>query len=316
MCYVLLIIGLIMILAGANALTDGASSLAKGLHIPTIVIGLTVVSFGTSAPELSVSITSALQGSADMAVGNVVGSNLFNTLLIVGCTALVTPIRVKRNTLRAEIPLSILASVALLICANDVILNGATANVVSRTDGLLMLCFFLIFMGYILAISKNGNDEQSEIRTMPMWRSILYLVCGLVALIFGSDWFVDSAIEIARRLGVSESVISLTLVAGGTSLPELATSVVAARKGNSDIAIGNAIGSNIFNIFLVLGCCATITPLHVTGISNYDMISLIVAGLTLAVVGVFFGKRIIMRIEGAALVALYIIYLAGLFFMK
>jgi cation:H+ antiporter len=315
MCYLLLILGLVLILAGANALTDGASSLAKGLHIPSIVIGLTIVSFGTSAPELSVSLQSALHGSADMAVGNVVGSNLFNTLMIVGCTALVAPIRVKRNTLRAEIPLSILASVAILICANDVILNGAATNVVSRTDGLLLLCFFLIFMGYIFAISGGDAGEQDEIRSMPVWRSILFFIGGLAALIVGGEWFVDSAIEIARRLGVSESIIALTLVAGGTSLPELATSIVAARKGNPDIAIGNAVGSNIFNVFLVLGCSATITPLRVNGIGNYDMLSLVAAGIILCIFGVFFGKRIIMRIEGAALVFCYLAYLAGLFFL-
>jgi cation:H+ antiporter len=315
MCYLLLIVGLVMILAGANALTDGASSLAKGLRIPSIVIGLTVVSFGTSVPELTVSLTSALRGSGDMAVGNVVGSNLFNTLMIVGCTALVAPIRVKRNTLRVEIPLSILVSVALLICCNGVLLNGAATNVISRSDGLLLLCFFAIFMGYIFAISKGSDEHADEIRTMPLWRAILFLVGGLVILIVGGEWFVDGATEIARRLGVSESIIALTLVAGGTSLPELATSLVAAHKGNSDIAIGNAIGSNIFNVLLVLGCSATVTPLEVNGIGNFDLLYLVGSGILLSVVGVFFGERIIMRVEGAVLVACYIFYLAALIFI-
>jgi cation:H+ antiporter len=314
MCYFLLIIGLVLILAGANALTDGASALAKGLRISPIVIGLTVVSFGTSAPELAVSIQSALHGSADMAVGNIVGSNIFNTLMIVGCTALVVPITVSRNSLRAEIPLAILASVVLLICCNDVILNGAAANVVSRTDGLLLLCFFIIFMGYTFAISRDGVVDE-EIKSMPMWRSILFIVGGLAALIYGGEWFVKGAIEIARRLGVSESVIALTLVAGGTSLPELATSVVSAMKRNPEIAIGNAIGSNLFNIFFVLGCSATITPLRVTGLGNYDFLSLVAAGILLWIFGVFFGRRIIMRIEGAVLVACYVAYVACLIFL-
>ena len=240
----MLIGGLILILVGANGLTDGASSIAKKFKIPSIVIGLTIVSFGTSAPELAVSVTGAIQGNADISIGNVVGSNLFNTLMIVGCTALVTPIIITRNTLRKEIPLSILSSIVLLICANDIILNRATYNVISRTDGLLLLCFFAIFMGYTFAISKNNNENSSEeIKILPFWKSSIYIILGLAALIFGGEWFVKGASNIARNLGVSEAVIGLTLVAGGTSLPELATSVVAALKKNPELAIGNAIGS-------------------------------------------------------------------------
>jgi cation:H+ antiporter len=250
-----------------------------------------------------------------MSVGNVVGSNLFNTLMIVGCTALVVPIKVSRNSLRAEIPLSILASIALLICANDVILNGAAINTIDRTDGLLLLCFFTIFMGYTFAISrKESQNESEEIKSMPLWRSALYIIGGLIALIFGGEWFVDGAIDIARRLGVSESVIALTLVAGGTSLPELATSIVSALKRNPEIAIGNAIGSNLFNIFFVLGCSATITPLSISGIGNYDFISLVVAGIVLWLFGIFFGKRIIMRAEGAVLAICYILYILYLLY--
>ena len=257
----LLIGGLLLILVGANCLTDGAASVAKRFHIPSIVIGLTIVAFGTSAPELTVSVSSALKGSADIAVGNVVGSNIFNTLMIVGCTALFAPIVITRNTLRKEIPLCILSSIVLLICANDVFLDKAPRNTLSISDGLILLCFFTIFLGYTFAIaSRNTNDAQppeEEIKSLPMWKSVLFILGGLGGLIFGGQWFVEGASNIARNLGVSESVIGLTLVAGGTSLPELATSIVAALKKNPEIAIGNVIGSNLFNIFFVLGCSAT-----------------------------------------------------------
>lgn len=316
-----LIGGLLLILLGANGLTDGAASIAKRLHIPPIVIGLTIVAFGTSAPELTVSVASAIKGSADIAIGNVVGSNIFNTLMIVGCTALFAPIVITRSTLRKEIPLCILSSIVLLICANDIFLDKATENILNRTDGLLLLCFFAIFMGYTFAISMRGNDNQSpapseeeEIRLLPRWRSILYIVGGLAALIFGGQIFVNGATGIARSLGVSESMIGLTLVAGGTSLPELATSIVAALKKNPEIAIGNVIGSNLFNIFFVLGCSATITPLHLNGITNFDFLSLVGAGVLLWLFGLFFAKRTITRIEGSIMILCYVAYIVILIY--
>lgn len=308
-----LIGGLVLILVGANGLTDGASSMAARFKISPLVIGLTVVSFGTSAPELTVSIASALKGNADLAVGNVVGSNIFNTLMIVGCTALVAPIVVTRNTLRTEIPLAILAAVVLFICGNHVLFNGDTQNVITRTDGLLMLCFFVIFMGYTFAVARsNDAPPTEEIKILPVWRSLIYFVAGLAALVYGGDWFVEGASSIARKMGVSESVIGLTLVAGGTSLPELATSVVAAFKKNPELAIGNAIGSNLFNIFFVLGTAATITPLHCNGITNYDFLSLIGASILLWFFAMFFGKRTITRIEGSILIACYVAYITYL----
>lgn len=315
----LLIGGLLLILVGANGLTDGAASIAKRFHIPSIVIGLTVVAFGTSAPELAVSVTSALKGSADLSLGNVVGSNLFNTLMIVGCTALVAPIAITRNTLRKEIPLCILSSIVLLICANDIFLNQSAKNQLDRGDGLLLLCFFAIFMGYTFAIAfskpaeedklkGHPTEDEEEIRAFPWWKSVLYTVGGLAALIYGGQIFVNGAIGIARGLGVSESVIGLTLVAGGTSLPELATSIVAALKKNPEIAIGNVIGSNLFNIFLVLGCSATITPLHLNGISNLDLFVLIGSCVLLWFFGLFFAKRTITRIEGSIMALCYVGY--------
>ena len=315
----LLIGGLVLILLGANGLTDGASSIAKRFNIPSIVIGLTIVAFGTSTPELTVSVSSALKGSADIAIGNVVGSNISNTLMIVGCTALFAPIVITRNTLRKEIPLCVLASVALFICANDMLFDKADANTLSITDGLLLLCFFVIFLGYTFAIASNKSGENSEeteeIKTLPVWKSVLYIVGGLCGLIFGGQWFVEGASGIARNLGVSESIIGLTLVAGGTSLPELATSVVAALKKNPEIAIGNVIGSNLFNIFFVLGCSASITPLRMSGITNFDLAVMVASGILLWLFGLFFAKRTITRIEGSILILCYIAYTSVLIYM-
>lgn len=310
---VLLIGGLLLILAGANILTDGAASVAKRFHISSLVIGLTIVAFGTSAPELTVSIVSALQGSADMAIGNVVGSNIFNTLMIVGCTAAIIPISMNKGTLSKEIPLCILASVVLFICGNDVLINGATQNTISSSDGLLLLCFFLIFLGYTFAIAHNGsNEEDTAIKQMPVWKSVLFIGGGLAGLIYGGQFFVDGASGIARNLGISESIIGLTLVAGGTSLPELATSIVAAVKKNPEMAIGNVIGSNLFNIFFVLGCSATIHPLNIQGITNIDLIVLIGSCVLLYVFGFFFRQRTITRTEGIIMIACYIGYTAYL----
>ena len=305
----LLIAGLLLILWGANALTDGAASVAKRFNISNLVIGLTIVALGTSAPEFVISLLSSLSGSAGLAIGNVVGSNIFNTLVIVGCTAIVAPIPIGKGTLAKEIPLCVLSALMLLVCANDILLDGGAANVISRTDGLMLLGFFAIFMGYTFAIAKNGDGEEGgEIRSLPMWKSVLFILLGLGALIGGGQLFVNGASGIARSLGVSESVIGLTLVAGGTSLPELATSVSAALKKNPGIAIGNVIGSNLFNAFAVLGASATINDLPLGGITNFDFTTLVVASLLLWVVGFFMGRRIITRPEGILLVACYVAY--------
>lgn len=305
----LLIAGLLLILWGANALTDGAASVAKRFNISNLVIGLTIVALGTSAPEFVISLLSSLSGSVGLAIGNVVGSNIFNTLMIVGCTAIVAPIPIGKGTLAKEIPLCVLSALMLLVCANDMLLDGGAANVISRTDGLMLLGFFAIFMGYTFAIAKNGDGEEGgEIRSLPMWKSVLFILLGLGALIGGGQLFVNGASGIARSLGVSESVIGLTLVAGGTSLPELATSVSAALKKNPGIAIGNVIGSNLFNAFAVLGASATINDLPLGGITNFDFTTLVVASLLLWVVGFFMGRRIITRPEGILLVACYVAY--------
>ena len=310
----LLIGGLALILVGANTLTDGAAAVAKKFQISDLVIGLTIVAFGTSAPELVISVMAALGGSADMAIGNVVGSNVFNVLMIIGVTAMVLPIKVGEGTLSKEIPLVILSSFVLAFCANDILLDGGSANVISRIDGLILLCFFLIFMRYTFAIARNGGEEAEgeKIKEMPIWKSALFIVGGLAGLVYGGQLFVDGASGIALALGVSESTIGLTIVAGGTSLPELATSVTAALKKNSGMAIGNVIGSNLFNIFFVLGCSATISPLPMGGINNIDMLVLIGSALLFWLVGWFFKKRTITRVEGALLVIGYIAYTAFL----
>lgn len=306
---ILLLVGLVLILSGANFLTDGAAALAKRFNISSLVIGLTIVAFGTSAPELTVSVVSAINGSAELAIGNVVGSNIFNILMIVGVTAVVAPIRITRGTLTKEIPLAILSSVVVLICANDLFLGTGTENVINRADGLLMLCFFLIFLGYTFAIAHNYSDEESaKIKSLPVWRCVVYIIGGLAALIFGGRLFVDGSSEIARSLGVGESIIGLTLVAMGTSLPELATSVVAALKKNPEIAIGNVIGSNLFNVFFVLGASAAISPLPLGGITNFDLLYLLGASVLMFFVGKYHKERMITRAEGIVMILAYVIY--------
>ncbi len=304
-----LLAGLALILPGANFLTDGAAAMARRFRISPLVIGLTIVAFGTSAPELTVSVVSALHGSAELAIGNVVGSNLFNILMIVGVTALVAPIAVTKGNLSKEIPLAILSSVVLLICGSDVCLGTGVENVLNRADGLLLLCFFAIFMGYTFAIARDGMPgEGKKLKEFPAWQCVLYIVGGLAALIGGGQLFVDGASGVARLLGVSESIIGLTLVALGTSLPELATSVVAALKKNPEIAIGNVIGSNLFNVFFVLGTSATISPLTLGNITSFDLFYLLGASLLLYFAGRFYKTRTITRLEGGIMVAAYVVY--------
>ena len=307
---VFLVGGLVLILLGANGLTDGAAAVAKRFKISDLVIGLTIVAFGTSAPELVISVMAALGGSAEMAIGNVVGSNIFNVLAIIGVTAMVMPIKVGEGTMNKEIPLVILSSIVIAFMANDILLDGGSSNVISRIDGLVLLGFFLIFLRYTFAIARSGGEEKEgeKIKEMPIWKSTLFILGGLAGLIYGGQLFVDGASGIASSLGVSESIIGLTIVAGGTSLPELATSVTAALKKNSGIAIGNVIGSSLFNIFFVLGCSASISPLPMGGINNVDMAVLVGSAILFWLVGWFFKKRTITRVEGALLVICYVAY--------
>lgn len=319
-----LIVGLALILLGANMLTDGASSLAKRWGVSDLVIGLTVVAFGTSAPELSISLISAIKGSAGMAVGNVVGSNIFNILVIIGIVALVRPIKIERSIMTNEIPLVILSSIALLAIGSGPWLGNEGIREVGRPDGILLLLFFAIFMRYTFSQAKSLSPEGgtaleasakdadsnngAQRPVMGIWKACLWVVAGLAGLVWGGDRFVAGASGIAKALGMSDAMIGLTIVAVGTSLPELATSVTAAIKGNTGIAIGNVIGSNIFNIFLVLGLTATIIPLPFGGISEIDLIVMTLASLLFWAAGWWFGKRTILRGEGALLVLCYIAY--------
>ena len=307
---ILTIIGLALILLGANYLTDGASAVARKFGISDLMIGLTIVAFGTSAPELVISIVSALNGSSEIAIGNVVGSNIFNILMIVGCTALVMPLSIGRSTMSKEIPLVILSSLVLFFCSVDMLIDGEEENVVSRADGLVLLVFFLLFMRYTFSIAKDTPPQELPQGKKPMkgWVSWICILGGLAGLIFGGDLFVDSASGIAKRLGVSESVIGLTLVAMGTSLPELATSIVAAVKKNPGIAIGNVIGSSLFNVFFIMGAAATVRPLKVGNISGVDFGVLIGASFLLLLFGLLIGKRTITRGEGGIMAAIYIAY--------
>lgn len=313
----LLIVGLVLILGGANYMTDGAAAVAKRFGLSDLVVGLTIVAFGTSAPELTISVLSAVNGNTGMAIGNVVGSNIFNVLLIIGAVALARPIKVEKGIMTNEIPLVILSSVALLAIGSSLWLDG-TAPEITRVDGILLLLFFAIFMRYIFSQAKKGadsaskNDDNKPVKRLPLWKSILFIAGGLAALVYGGDLFVDKASAIASSLGVSDAVIGLTIVAAGTSLPELATSLTAAIKGNSGMAVGNVIGSNIFNIFLVLGCSATIRPLPFAGITMLDLLVLTAACLLFWFFGWFFGHRTITRAEGGILAAGYIGYIAWL----
>lgn len=311
---ILLIVGLVLILGGANYLTDGAAAVARRFGMSDLMVGLTIVAFGTSAPELTISMMSAIDGNTGIAIGNVVGSNIFNTLIIIGAVAVARPIKITGGIMSKEIPLVVLSAAALLAMGSSKWLDGTTP-VISRVDGILLLLFFAIFMRYVFSQSKQKMPETSENsnETKPvqtaLWKSLIFIIGGLAALIYGGDLFVDKASAIASSLGVSDAIIGLTIVAMGTSLPELATSLTAAIKGNSGIAIGNVIGSNIFNIFLVLGCSATIRPLPFGAISEIDLLVLFASCVLFWIFGWFFGNRTINRAEGGLLVAGYIAYM-------
>ena len=306
---IFIVIGVAMVLWGADRLTEGASALARRLRVPEIVIGLTIVAAGTSAPELFVSLVSALKETPDMAVGNVVGSNIFNTLLIVGCSAMVAPMAISVSTVKKDMPFAVGASMLLL----GAILMGSD---ISRLDGLVLLAGFALFMVYTfrVAMQKPADGSETEVVQKPagVWLNLLYVVAGLGGLVLGSNLFVESASDVARQLDVSEGVIGLTIVAGGTSLPELATSVVAARKGQSAIAIGNVIGSNVFNILLILGLTATISPMAVQGITVVDLAVMLVS--VLLVWAFAYTKYTVARWEGAVLTAGFLAYMGWLMY--
>lgn len=304
---VLFVAGVVIVLWGADRLTDGAVGLAERVGVPQIVIGLTIVSIGTSMPEFFVSLMSAINGTPDLAVGNVVGSNIFNTAFIVGVAAMICPIRILPATVKKDMPFAIVSSVVLLAMCFD--------SSVSRVDALLLLAMFGMFM-YITLKGARANFGQGpdgcsvKKRAMAVSRSVTLLVVGLACLVLGSNVFVDNASAIAANLGMSEALIGLTIVACGTSLPELATTVVAARRGNSGIAIGNVLGSNVFNILMILGLTGLVSPMDIQGITSVDLGALL---LSIVVLWLFsFTKYRVERWEGALLAAGFLGYMAYL----
>jgi K+-dependent Na+/Ca+ exchanger family protein len=299
-----IVIGIVLVLWGADRLTDGAVAVAEKMKMPQIVIGLTIVAMGTSMPEFCVSLISALKGTSDLAVGNIVGSNIFNTLLIVGVSALVAPMSIMKTTVRKDIPFALVASALLLIMCLD--------GDISRIDAAILFVMFLIFMYITLRGAKaQGTDlEEKEKKPMATWLSVVWILVGLACLIGGSNLFVDGATVVATKLGVSEAVIGLTIVAGGTSLPELATSVVSARKGNSGIAIGNVLGSNVFNILAILGLTGVISPMTLKGITMTDLSMMVISIILIWLFS--FTKYKIERWEGAILTAVFVGYIYSL----
>ncbi|MCM8872298.1 MAG: calcium/sodium antiporter [Paludibacteraceae bacterium] len=312
----LFLLGLVVIVKGADWMTDGAAAIAKRYGISTMVIGMTIVAIGSSAPEFVVSALAAFEGNTDMAIGNVVGSNIFNILVIMGATAFVSPVVSSKGNIRYDLPFVILSSLVILFAAFDSIFTPDAVNEISRSEGLLMLCLFAIYISYTITIAKKSDNvqpasgatqpEAKAAEVKPLWKCVLLVVVGLAMLLFGGDWLVDGASGIAIALGVSQSVVALTIVSMGTSAPELASSIMAARKGDTDMALGNVVGSVIFNVFFVLGVAAVINPLALGNISLMDIITLLLSSVLLWA----FCKThsSLGRVEGLIMIIIQIIY--------
>lgn len=311
--YILFLAGFVLLIKGADYLVEGSSSIAKKFNIPSIVIGLTIVAFGTSAPELIVNLFAITQGNTEIAIGNILGSNIANILLILGVSAVIYPLTAKADSVIKEIPFSMLAVVVVGLMANDVLIDKANFSAISLIDGLVLLGFFAIFMYYTIGISKKDSDNEltessDEIKVLGNPKSIAYVLGGLVGLTVGGKWIVDGAVAIATNFGLSQSLIGLTVVAIGTSLPELATSAVAAYKKQSDIAIGNVVGSNIFNIFFILGISSIIKPLPFNLASNFDIYMAIFATALLFALMYIGKKHTIQKWQGMLMILCYAIY--------
>lgn len=309
MSYILLIIGFVLLIKGADYFVEGASSIAKKFNIPTLIIGLTIVAFGTSAPEAAVSIASALKGQNEIALGNIIGSNIFNLLFVVGVAAFICPLRVKKSMIIKEFPFTLLSCIVILVLAQDVLFQGSVKNILTRGDGMMLLLFFGIFMYYLIevAITSRETEGAEEIVKVSLGKSIAFTIGGIIGIVIGGDIVVDSASTIALDWGMSQNLVGLTIVAVGTSLPELVTSIVAARKGESDIALGNVIGSNLFNVFFILGVSSLIHPISVNSSTIVD--SLFMLLVTILTYCFAMTKRRINKMEGSVLAVTYIIYM-------
>ena len=309
---VLLVVGFFLLIKGADKLVDGSASIAKKFGLSSLVIGLTIIAFGTSAPELIVNILASINGNSDIGMGNVVGSNIANILLILGATAALSTIKVNDSITQKQIPFSVLAVVALFILTNGSFFDGGSApSVLTRSGGLILILFFIIFLYYTFSIAKGGKKEkgEEEIKVYKNWKSTLFIIGGIIALFLGGKFIVDGATSIARFFGLSEALIGLTIVAVGTSLPELAASIMAARKKQADMAIGNVIGSNIFNILWILGLSSVINPLNYNPVMNFDIFFLIYISILLIPLIYAGKKKYFTRVEGVVLLVLYAAYI-------
>jgi cation:H+ antiporter len=307
--FVLLAVGFALVVKGADFLVDGASSLARRLRLPEIVIGLTIVAFGTSAPELVVNTFASLAGKNEIVLGNIIGSNVFNTLLILGIAGLIFPLEVQRNSVRKEIPFSLLVTVIFFFLANDHLFSPAAVNRLSRLDGLILLVLFGVFLYYTFGLSKIKSDGGDEIKLYSLLKTWIFIMLGFVGLFLGGKLVVDNAVIIARELKVSEKLIGLTVVSMGTSLPELATSTVAAFKKRCDLAVGNVVGSNIFNILLILGVSTEISPIPYDVVFNFDLMVFFLGTAFLLIAMFTLKPRRLDRWEALVLLSAYIVYL-------
>lgn len=299
----MLVVALALIVGGAMLLTDGSVALARKLRIPEFIVGLTVVAIGTSMPEMAVSMISTIGGHGDMAIGNVVGSNIANVLFILGVCAIFAPVAFTRSNIRRDLPLNIATSLALLLVA-------ITSATITRIEGVLLLIAYAVMIIYSVRVERKAMSVEEVVEdALPMWRVLLLIIGGLAALIYGGDMFVDSATNIALALGVSEAVIAITLVAVGTSLPELAASLASIFKGSPSIALGNVVGSNIANILLILGACSTVTPLTMNGVAMSDIYVVVATSFILLLSALVIGDKKITRIEGLVFVAIYATYI-------
>lgn len=323
----LFLLGLVLVGAGGNYLTDGATVIARKMHVSGLVIGLTVVAFGSSAPDLVVCLMSTIRNHSQLALGDVVGANIFDILLVIGIVAVIRPVTVDTDMQKKGLPMVVLASLALFFCGDDKLFDGNTSDVIDRTDGLMFLLFFVIFMAYTFDMSRTtpsssatgpvGRDSVTSSAGPQVGRreliiAVISVVASLAALFFGGDWLVDGASGIARRAGLSESLIGLTIVGFGGSVPDLVTSVIAAIKRQPGLALGNIVGACVFNIFFILGTCATVRPLYTGTISLFDFATLVVGAIAVWIFGAVTGPKVISRREGIILIALYAIYFTKL----
>ncbi|SET01923.1 cation:H+ antiporter [Oceanobacillus limi] len=310
MTYILLVVGFALLIKGADFFVDGSSNIARLLRVPSILIGLTIVSFGTSSPEATVSIIAAVEGTAGVSLGNVVGSNMFNLTLVVGIAAIIFPLKVESATIRKEIPFTLLATTVLYVLISDVFLQDFDGNFITRSDGIILLLFLVIFMSYVFEVamkSRKSNADEVVPQDIKWGKNIIFTILGLAGIILGGELVVRNGTEIAYSWGMSETLVGLTIIAVGTSLPELVTSIVAAMKKESEIALGNIVGSNIFNILFVLGATSVITPLPVEGKVFFDIKAMMV--LTIMLLIFSRTKYKVGKSEGYVLVLAYVIYL-------